>query len=154
MPSCFTKRSYFAISCRVREYAVADIPARGTLPAVLSGASSSRWLSPLRTLGRAMASGEIRRREWWLARGERYRQFSVQARQKWTDKYRLRVHDRSRTVHEAFRASSALADADLAAMRVAAGRFRYQPVLSVLCPVYNVDPRWLNAAVESVRRPR
>lgn len=133
-------------------YVVTEIPTRGTPPVIPAGRPLPRWVSPLRTLGRAIVAGECFRGDWWRARVERYRQFSVLARQKWTDKYRLHVHERSRTVHDAFRASVRLTDADLAAMRAAAGRFRYQPILSVLCPIYNVDPRWLTAAVESVRR--
>ncbi len=134
------------------DYAVADIPARGVAAAAPAGKPSPRWLSPARTVGRAVASGEVFERDWWQARVERYRQLAVRARQKVTDKYALRVHERSRSVYDAFRAATTPTDADLAAMRVAAGKFRYQPTLSLLCPVYNVEPKWLNAAVESVRR--
>ena len=131
------------------DYRTADIPARG---AAVAGRPVPRWLAPARTLSRAVASGECFERCWWQARAERYRQLTIRARQKVTDKYFLRVHERSRGVHDAFRAATALSAADLAAMTVAAGRFRHQPTFSVLCPVYNVDPRWLAAAVESVRR--
>jgi GT2 family glycosyltransferase len=37
-------------------------------------------------------------------------------------------------------------------LRSSIAAFDYQPVISILVPVYNVDPRWLRMAVESVRR--
>jgi len=41
---------------------------------------------------------------------------------------------------------------DLEAMRAASSRFRHRPVISVVTPVYDTDPRWLRRCVESVRR--
>ncbi len=134
------------------EYAVAALPTRGAAGPAAPGRPLPRWLSPARTLAQAVASGDCLERDWWQARVERYRQLAARARQKFTDKYALRVHERSRSVHDAFRAATTPTAADLAAMTVAAAKFRHQPTFSVLCPVYNVDPRWLNAAVESVRR--
>ena len=39
-----------------------------------------------------------------------------------------------------------------AAMAEDAGRFEYRPTISLLVPVYNVDPHWLRIAVELKRR--
>ena len=131
---------------------VADILPRVAAPAVEAARPVPRWLSPARTFGRAVVAGDCLRRAWWQARVERYRQAGVQVRQKLTDKFRLRVHERSRSVYDAFRAATTPTAEDLATMRAASGRLRYRPNFSVLCPVYNVEPKWLFAAVESVRR--
>jgi len=40
----------------------------------------------------------------------------------------------------------------LAAMAEQAAHFPYQPLISIITPVWNTDPRWLRALVESVRR--
>ena len=133
-------------------HAAAAIPTRGAAGVAAPGRALPRWLSPARTLAHAVASGDCFERDWWQARVERYRQLSVRVRQKFTDKYALRVHERSRSVHDAFRAATTPTAADLAAMTAAAAKFRYQPTLSILCPVFNVAPQWLKAAVESVRR--
>jgi glycosyltransferase involved in cell wall biosynthesis/GT2 family glycosyltransferase len=119
-------------------------------PAAATATPGPRWLSPLRTLGRAVASGEVLRGAWWRARRERYRNFAAKARIKATDRYRLRVHEKTRSTYDAFRAATTPHPAELAAMRFAATQFRTLPTLSVLCPVYNVEPRWLREAVESV----
>ena len=39
---------------------------------------------------------------------------------------------------------------DIRALRQATAQLRYQPLLSVIMPVYNSDERWLRAAIESV----
>lgn len=40
----------------------------------------------------------------------------------------------------------------LTEMAAQASRFSWRPTISVLTPVYNTDPRWLRACIESVRR--
>ena len=40
----------------------------------------------------------------------------------------------------------------LAAMAEQAARFPYQPLISIITPVWNTDPQWLRALVESVRQ--
>jgi GT2 family glycosyltransferase len=40
----------------------------------------------------------------------------------------------------------------LASMAQAAGALAFQPLISVITPVYNTDPKWLRACIESVRR--
>jgi O-antigen biosynthesis protein len=41
---------------------------------------------------------------------------------------------------------------DLARMRAELAALSYQPTISVVTPVYNTDPRWLRACIESVKR--
>jgi GT2 family glycosyltransferase len=45
-----------------------------------------------------------------------------------------------------------LTDLDRQAIRTRIETFKYQPLMSVIMPVYNVDEKWLRAAIESVRR--
>ena len=44
-----------------------------------------------------------------------------------------------------------LTKADVAAMRTVSESFSYRPLISILMPVYNVDPVWLRKAIYSVR---
>ncbi len=68
---------------------------------------------------------------------------------------RMRKHERSlaadRSYAEWVRRFDTLGDADFAAMRVRIEGMARKPVISVLMPVYNVEPRWLEQAVRSVR---
>ena len=43
-------------------------------------------------------------------------------------------------------------DAELAALAQELAALPYQPLISVIVPVYNTDPQWLRACIESVRR--
>jgi GT2 family glycosyltransferase len=43
-------------------------------------------------------------------------------------------------------------EAALASMTAMARTFPYQPLISIITPIWNTDPRWLHALVESVRR--
>jgi len=45
-----------------------------------------------------------------------------------------------------------LSDSDRQAIRARIESFEYQPLMSVIMPVYDVDEKWLRAAIESVRR--
>jgi GT2 family glycosyltransferase len=45
-----------------------------------------------------------------------------------------------------------LTDTDREAMRARAGELPYQPVMSVIMPVYDTDEAWLRRAIDSVRR--
>ncbi len=111
-----------------------------------------RWLSPAVTLGASVASGEAFCHDWWAARVRRYREMAVKARLRVRDKPLIRSRYRPRSPHDAYVERTALTPADLKAMAEQAARFRFKPTISVLVPVYNVDPRWLTACVESVRR--
>jgi len=63
---------------------------------------------------------------------------------------------RSRRAHARYRAwvrrYDTLTDTDREAMRARAGELPYQPVMSVIMPVYDTDEAWLRRAIESVRR--
>lgn len=111
-----------------------------------------RWLSPAATLGRSLASGEALSAGWWTARVQRYREKAIQARIRVRDKLLIRSRHRPRSPHDAYVDRTTLTPADLRAMTDRAARFRFKPTVSVLVPVYNVDPRWLAECVESVRR--
>ena len=109
-----------------------------------------RWLSPLRTLVRSVANGDSFRTQWWRDRVRRYQEFALKARQRVRDKLLIRNGHQPRSVHDAFVEASTLTGNDLAGMRQQSTRFRNQPTFSILCPVYNVEPKWLAAAIESV----
>ncbi|MFO0851535.1 MAG: glycosyltransferase [Gemmataceae bacterium] len=109
-----------------------------------------RWLSPAVTFGRSVSSGECFTAGWWAARARRYRDLTVKARQKVRDRRLLRGRFPARSVHDAYVENTRLTPADLAAMRDQATRFRHKPTISLLCPVYNVAPRWLAECVVSV----
>ncbi len=55
------------------------------------------------------------------------------------------------TQHEAFVGHTVLTPRLRQAMLDAAERFLFTPTFSILVPVYNVEPRWLKAAIDSVR---
>ncbi len=109
-----------------------------------------RWLSPLRTLARSMANGDSFRIQWWRDRVRRYQEFALKARQRVRDKLLVCNGHQPRSVHDAFVEAGTLTGNELAAMREKSTRFRFQPTFSILCPVYNVEPKWLAAAIESV----
>jgi len=48
--------------------------------------------------------------------------------------------------------TNTVTDAQLAAMAAELPSLEYQPKISVITPVYNTDPRWLRACIESVKR--
>lgn len=54
------------------------------------------------------------------------------------------------TQHDAFVQGSGLSVVRLIEQRAESARFRHRPTISILCPVFNVEPKWLRAAVDSV----
>ncbi len=128
---------------------VASLRQRGGMAP--TGPPVPRWLSPAVTLGRSVRSGELFTAGWWAARATRYADFARRGRLKLRDRKLLRGDFAPRTVHAAYAAATDPTAADLTAFRAAAGRFRTRPTFSILCPVYNSDPRLLDAAVDSVR---
>lgn len=66
---------------------------------------------------------------------------SEKAKKKW----------RSRNIGSTFYQSTLYTDAQIAEAKAAIARFEHKPVFSVLMPVYNVEARWLEKAIESVR---
>ena len=133
----------------VTDQAVETLPARHATP-ISAPQAVPRWLSPAATVVRAARDGELFRRAWWVARIGRYADFVRQGALKVRDKRRFRAGSGPRSVHTAFIAATDPTAADLADMRVAAAKFRYTPTFSLICPVYNTAPKWLNAAVASV----
>lgn len=59
---------------------------------------------------------------------------------------------RPRSLHDTYLDGTCHDFDSLEQMKSIAKSWRYQPVISILCPVYNVEPKWLSAAVESVRQ--
>src|SRR5690606_25122233 len=45
-----------------------------------------------------------------------------------------------------------LTESEIDELRLLAHHLPYQPLISILMPVYNTDERWLRKAIESVRR--
>jgi glycosyltransferase involved in cell wall biosynthesis/GT2 family glycosyltransferase len=110
-----------------------------------------RWLSPALTLGKSLVRGECFSVGWWAARVQRYRDKLTTTRQRLRDKLLIRSRYRPRSPHDAYIERTALSSADLHAMAECARHFRIRPTFSLLVPVYNVDPKWLAEAIESVR---
>ena len=98
---------------------------------------------------RSLTSGEALSLWRWQARFDRASEKVLALRQKvW---YRLLARRfRPRDPHLGYAASTAITPRLRAAMADAAARFRHKPTFSILVPVYNVDPKWLKAAVGSV----
>ena len=58
----------------------------------------------------------------------------------------------ARAAYRAWAARHAPTPEDLARMGAESGRFAYRPLISIITPVYNTDPRWLRACIDSVLR--
>jgi GT2 family glycosyltransferase len=56
------------------------------------------------------------------------------------------------TLYARWVAATTLSPARLAALQTEIAALPHQPLISVITPVYNTDPQWLRACVESVRR--
>ena len=107
--------------------------------------------SPLRTAGRALASGELFTPGWWAARRRRYTDLALRGRQRVRDKLHARRVG-PRDPYRVFLRTCVPNAAELAAMRRRAEGFRFKPVFSLLCPVYNPRPvSYLSVLIESVR---
>ncbi len=99
---------------------------------------------------RSMASGEVLSPRRWAARFDRLAEKAAYFRERVRGKLLARRFP-PRTTHDAYVESTALTPAAWEAMTAATARFRHRPTFSVLMPVYNVEPKWLRKAVESVR---
>ena len=111
-------------------------------------------VEPAGFLSRALqsiTSGEAFAPWRWKGRLSRLSEKLLELRQK--VRYRLLARRfRPRSPHDAYVENTAIAPRLRQAMADEASRFRHRPAFSILVPVYNVEPRWLKAAVESVRR--
>jgi len=99
---------------------------------------------------RSFTSGEVFSLARWTARVRRMRGKLFELRLKVRYKL-LGRRFRPRSVHDAYIANTAITPRMREAMLAAIARFRVRPTFSILVPIYNVDPRWLDEAIRSVR---
>lgn len=109
-----------------------------------------RWLSPAVTLGKSVATGEVFSGGWWSARARRYRDLATKARQMVRDKLLIRARHRPRSIHEAYVERTQATPKHLLNLLLQTQRFRLKPTFSILMPVFNVDPKWLAKAIDSL----
>jgi len=104
----------------------------------------------LRRVGKNLVSGEIFSVWRWRARMARM----IAGIERQRSQLRLRLllrRFRPRSRHDAYVAHSAVTPRLRAAMATTARRFQFQPTISILMPLWNSDPRWLQEAINSVR---
>ena len=98
----------------------------------------------------SLVSGEIVGPRRWLARADRFSEFLLRGKQRLRARWFARSF-RPRSTHDAYVANTALTPTVRAELARQAKAFRARPKFSILMPVFNVEPRWFFAAVESVR---
>ncbi len=98
----------------------------------------------------SVVTGEVFSLWRWQARLNRLAELGLRVRQKVRNKLLARRF-RPCDPHLTYAANSAITPRLRAAMADEISRFRIKPTFSILVPVYNVDPKWLAAAVDSVR---
>ncbi len=86
----------------------------------------------------------------WKARLGRVSEMLLRVRQKIRHKLMARRF-RPCDPHLTYVANSTLTPRLRSAMADEISRFRIRPTFSIMVPVYNVEPRWLSAAIDSVR---
>jgi glycosyltransferase involved in cell wall biosynthesis/GT2 family glycosyltransferase len=94
-------------------------------------------------------SGEVFSPRRWMARIDRLAECMLRGRQRVRYKFLARRFP-PRSQHDAYVSNTALSSSQLAAVEEESRRFRYRPKVSILLPVYNVEPKWLRVAVDSV----
>lgn len=109
-------------------------PAPGFVARTLHSITSGEGFSPTR----------------WQARFSRLTEKAIELRQRVRAKLLGRKF-RPRSPHDAYVANTAITPRLRAAMAAEVEGFRHRPTFSILMPVFNVDPRWLHEAIESVR---
>jgi glycosyltransferase involved in cell wall biosynthesis len=112
----------------------AAITERGTAETPPSKFTAKNLLSPRRWFGR------VRR----MAETARMLKSKVEFRL-------LKRRFPHRDVHDAYVEATALTPLVRSGLEAEIAGFTYRPTVSILCPVYNVDTKWLRRAVESVR---
>lgn len=105
---------------------------------------------PVGRAWRAVVTGEAFSLWRWQARVGRAAELARKVRQKVRHKLTARRF-RPCDPHQTYAANTALTPRLRAAMADEITRFRVRPTFSILVPVYNVDPQWLTAAIDSVR---
>jgi glycosyltransferase involved in cell wall biosynthesis/GT2 family glycosyltransferase len=99
---------------------------------------------------RSFLTGEIFSLWRWKARLDRLSDFILRCRQK--VRYKLLARRfRPRLLHAAYVANTTLSRERLIQLQRETQVFRYRPKISILLPVYNVEPHWFLEAVQSVR---
>ena len=102
-----------------------------------------------RTL-RSLISGEAFSPWRWKARLSRLAEKLLELRQK--GRYKLLARRfRPRAPHDAYVENTAITPRMVQAMHAAIERFHLTPTFSILVPVFDVEPRWLKLAIESVQ---
>ncbi len=115
----------------------------GIEPAVASPSFASRVLQ-------SFTSGEVLSPSRWKARATRLFDKLLELRLK--VRYRLLARRfRPRSTHDAYVENTAITPRMRQAMLHAISNFHFKPTFGILVPVYNVEPRWLKEAIESVR---
>lgn len=100
-------------------------------------------------LRRALRAGGLISPARWAGRISRVSEKLLTLWQK--VRYRLLARRfRPRAPHDAYVENTAITPRLRQAMAEEAARFRHRPTFSILVPVYNVDPKWLREAIESV----
>jgi glycosyltransferase involved in cell wall biosynthesis/GT2 family glycosyltransferase len=98
----------------------------------------------------SLASGEALSLWRWKARLARLAEKLLELRQR----VRYKLLDRRfrpRSQHDAYVENTRITPRVRQAMAAELSQFRHRPTFSILLPVYNVEPRWLRAAIDSVR---
>jgi len=108
-----------------------------------------RWLSPVMTFARSAWQGEIWQAAWWTARQERYQKLSRRARGAARRRYQ-RVRDWVRPPF--FSSPQRLTDRQKLQEQHRLVQLKIRPRFSIVCPVYNIAPKYLLALVDSVRQ--
>ncbi len=126
----------------LRDVSVNEVGQREETIAVGNNGIVTRLLGIAKRGSKSIFSGEIFSPRRWWARTNRMSELLLRVKQKIRIKLLLRRFP-GRTVHDAFIANTAAAPDDV--------RFAYRPKISVLLPVYNVEPKWFLKAVQSVR---
>lgn len=120
------------------------------LPVNPSASAKTHHQGFLRRTLYSLASGEVFSLHRWKARLNRWVDAAILLRQRVRDR-NLRRRFTSRSTHDAYVENTTITPRMRSAMEDELRRFRRLPTFSILMPVYNVDPRWLKKAIDSVR---
>lgn len=129
----------------------ADIGARCDLAVNPPVGLTGRLLGVCQRGFRSVLTGEIISPYGWHARCSRFLETCLRVKQKIAWKLMARRF-RDRSQHDAYVAHTTLSEDQKRAQAEAVSEFAYTPTISILVPVYNVEPRWLQAAIQSVQQ--
>jgi O-antigen biosynthesis protein len=129
---------------------LADVGARTIPDATVNPGIISKLFGAARRAGRTVITGEILSHWRWRARIDRFSIRLLRIRQRLRHIALGRV-DRPCSPHDAYVRRTHLDEATLDSQRRAAAAMTNSPTISILMPVYNVEPKYFLEAVESVR---